>query len=84
MFVGCPNSAPGKLGLLSRKAKALKNSVKTSGNPAGSVVNRQQVAVTGVIDPLSNSELLEAEEFIKKSVLEATGAPADRKLITSL
>jgi hypothetical protein len=79
LFVECPNSAPGKMGLLSRKAKALKNTLKTAGNPAGTVVARQQVAVRGVIDPLSNMELLQTEAFIKKQVIEATGVPEHQK-----
>ena len=41
-------------GKLARKAKALRNSVKVVANPPGNTVNRMQVAVTGIVDPLSN------------------------------
>ena len=63
MFSDCSNAATGNMGLLTRKMRALKNSVKTCGNVPGMVMNRQQMAIKGVVDPLSRMELLETERF---------------------
>jgi hypothetical protein len=53
-------------GALARKAKALKSQVKACGgsHPAA-VINRQQIMVEGIIDPLSRNELLDTERFVK-------------------
>ncbi|CAD7926788.1 unnamed protein product [Amoebophrya sp. A25] len=78
MFSTCGNSAPGYLGQLSRKTKALKNSLKVCANPPGTVVGRQQLAVVGVLDPLSKQELLTTEAFLQSAIVNSTGIEADR------
>ncbi|CAD7942956.1 unnamed protein product [Amoebophrya sp. A120] len=81
LFTSCSNSAPGYLGRLARKAKALKNSLKVCGNPSGAVMSRQQVAVVGVLDPLSKSELLHTEAFVEELIVNATGIATDRVVV---
>lgn len=81
LFKSCGNSAPGYLGRLARKAKALKNTLKVCGNPPGAVMGRQQVAVAGVLDPLSRTELLQTEAFIKDLIKNATGIAEDRVVV---
>jgi len=81
LYVECPNSSPGVVGYCARKTKALRNSVKSCSNPVGVLVLRQQLQVQGVIDPLSNTEILAVEAYVYKQVLERTGAPADRTFV---
>ena len=78
LFSQCPTSAQGAYGKLSRKANALKNSLKICGNVPGSVVSRQQLAVEGVIDPLSKQELLLTESWLYEVIRNATGIAQDR------
>ena len=67
-YSSCGNAAPGYAGALARKVKALKEQLKACPVSKQPVVNRQQLQIEGVIDPLSRSELLDTEKFVKGEV----------------
>ncbi|CAD7939623.1 unnamed protein product [Amoebophrya sp. A120] len=74
LFNTCRNSAPGVMGKLARRAKALKNFASSCSNPQGEAVLRQQLAVNGLLDELSQVELQQAETFVRNSLLDRIGS----------
>ncbi|CAD7942387.1 unnamed protein product [Amoebophrya sp. A25] len=68
LFKTCRNSAPGEVGKLARRAKALKNFGLACANPRGKAVVRMQVKVNGLLDELSAVELSVAEKFVQKKI----------------
>lgn len=79
LFKSCRNSAPGTMGWLARRSKALRNFADSCANPDpgnAQAVVRQAVKVQGLLDELSSVELREAEEFVKNLVVQTVGSSA--------
>ena len=74
LYNTCRNSAPGALGKLARRAKALKNFAMACSNPSGEAVIRQQIQIEGLLDELSQVELQQAEKFLRGKILETVGS----------
>jgi len=84
LFRECPNSSQGPIGQLARRAKAMRNSVKSCVDPKlTNVVLRVQVGVQGVMDPLSNKEILYVQDWLRNDIISRTGAPDDMVVVNA-